>query len=118
MPLMAAAFPILPQKTADWRKFIDELNGPRHAEFMESRRRAGVQERTFLQSTPMGDLAVVTLEGDDPQKGFQQIVSATDPFSMWFLERVKDIHGVDLTKQDMKPPEQVIDSARPAVMAK
>jgi len=34
---------------------MDELNGPRHADFADSRRRAGVQERTFLQATPMGD---------------------------------------------------------------
>jgi hypothetical protein len=33
---------------------------------VESRRQAGVRERTFLQSTPIGDFVIVTLEGDDP----------------------------------------------------
>ena len=55
MPLMAVAFPILPGKTAEWRAWMDELNGARSAEFADSRRRAGVHERTFLQSTPMGE---------------------------------------------------------------
>jgi len=31
-----------------------------------SRRRAGVHERAFLHPTPMGDLVIVTLEGDNP----------------------------------------------------
>ncbi len=62
--LMAVAFPILPGKTAEWRAWMEELNGSRRQEFDESRRRAGVHERTFLQSTPMGDLVIVTLEGE------------------------------------------------------
>jgi low affinity Fe/Cu permease len=41
--------------------------GARSEEFAESRRRAGLHERTFLQSTPMGDLVIVTLEGEDPR---------------------------------------------------
>ena len=59
--MLAVAFPILPGKTPEWRAFIEELNGSRREEFVESRRRAGVHERTFLQSTPMGDLVIVTL---------------------------------------------------------
>ena len=54
MSLMAVEFPILPGKTADWRAFIAELNGPRQKEFSESRRRAGVHERTFLQPGTQG----------------------------------------------------------------
>jgi hypothetical protein len=36
-----------------------DLNGPRHQEFADSRRQAGVHERTFLQQTPMGDLVII-----------------------------------------------------------
>ncbi len=109
--LFAAAFPILPGKTDEWRSFIEEVNGPRQAEFAESRRRAGVHERTFLQQTPMGDLVIVTLEGDDPARSFGQMASATDPFTTWFLERVKAVHGVDLTVPTTgSPSELVVDS--------
>ena len=45
MALMAVAFPIAPGKTDDWRRFIGELNGPRHADYEASRRRLGVHER-------------------------------------------------------------------------
>ena len=119
MPLMAVAFPILPGKTAEWRSFMDEINGPRRAEFAESRRRAGVHERTFLQPTPMGDLVIVTLEGDDPAASFGRMVGATDAFTTWFLERAGAVHGIDLTAPLTESPSSlVIDSEEVAVPAR
>ena len=49
MAVMAVAFPIAPGKTADWRRFVGELNGARRAEYVASRKAIGVRERTFLQ---------------------------------------------------------------------
>ncbi len=116
--LTAVAIPIAPGKTAEWRSFIAELNGPRRAEFVESRQRAGVHERTFFQSTPMGDLVIVTLEGEDPAQALAQMTSATDDFTTWFLETAKRIHGVDLAAPKTAPPsELVVDSERVAVLA-
>ena len=118
MPLMAVAFPILPGKTPAWRTWMDELNGPRRAEFEASRRDAGVHERTFLQPTPMGDLVIVTLEGDDPAQAFGKIMGATDAFTAWFIERAKEIHGVDPSSVTSGPPsELVVDTGRAAVLA-
>jgi hypothetical protein len=111
MALIAVAFPIAPGKTADWKRFIGELNGARRAEFVASRKGLGVRERTFLQPTPMGDLVVVTLEGENPPEAFGKFVSSKDPFTLWFLAQVKEIHGVDLTQPAGPMPEQVIDSA-------
>jgi hypothetical protein len=112
MPMLAVAFPILPGKTAEWRTWMEELNGSRRQEFVDSRQRAGVHERTFLQPTPMGDLVIVTLEGDDPGRAFGQMMSATDAFAAWFVERAQAIHGVDLTAPVTgSPSELVVDSA-------
>jgi len=111
MPMMAVAFPILPGKTAEWRTWMEEINGPRRAEFLESRRRVGVRERTFLQSTPMGDLVIVTLEGDDPGRAFGRMLGADDAFSAWFVAKASAIHGIDLSvRQAGPPPELVIDT--------
>jgi hypothetical protein len=111
MALLAMAIPIAPGKTEQWLKFSSELKGPRRAEFIASRKRLGIRERTFLQKTPMGDLVVVTLEGDDPAGAFQKLSAGNDDFTKWFLAQVVAIHGVDLTKAPPgPPPELVIDS--------
>ena len=111
MALFAMAFPIPAGKTDRWRKFTSELKGARRADFAASRKRLGVRERTFLQRTPMGDLVLVTLEGEDPQTAFQRFAATNDEFSKWFLAEVSAIHGVDLTKPPPGPmPELIIDS--------
>ena len=113
MPMMAVAFPILPGKTAEWRAWMEEVNGSRRDEFDASRKAAGVHERTFLQQTPMGDLVLVTLEGDDPGRAFGKMMSADDEFTKWFTERAQAIHGVDLTVRPTgAPSELVVDTDR------
>ena len=66
----------------------------------------------------MGDLVLVTLEGDNPEQAFGQFVHGTDAFTLWFLERVKAVHGIDLTVGTEAPSHQVIDSKSPAVVAR
>jgi hypothetical protein len=113
--LMAVAFPILPGKTPAWRTWMEEVNGPHREEFDESRRRAGVHERTFLQSTPMGDLVIVTLEGDDPGEAFGKMMGATDAFTTWFLAHATEIHGIDPSSvATASPPELIVDTDRVA----
>jgi LmbE family N-acetylglucosaminyl deacetylase len=112
MSTLAMAFPILPGKTAGWRAWMEELNGARHDEFAEARRRAGLHERTFLQHAPTGDLVIVTLEGEDPRRAFEKMVSQNDQFATWFRGRVEEFHGVDLSKPMVDvTSEMVIDSA-------
>lgn len=118
MPMTAVAFPIQPGKTDEWRAWVAEMNGAHYEEFVESRRRAGVRERTFLQSTPMGDLVIVTLEGDDLEHAFGKMMSGDDAFTKSFLERAKEIHGIDLTLLPTgSPSELIMDSERVAVPA-
>ena len=113
MALIAMAVPILPGKTDQWRRMTDELNGPRRHEYEESRRRLGIHERTYLQSTPQGDLVVVTIEGDDPRTSMQQLADGTDDFTRWFLQQVKEIHGIDLAQVVQGPsPQLAMDSER------
>ncbi len=113
MALFAAAFPILEGHTAQWQKWMGELNGPRNAEFKASRRQMGVHERTFLQHTPHGDVVIVTLEGENPAQAFATFTQGTDPFTTWFLGQVQALHGIDLTQPMPGPaPEMVVDSQK------
>jgi hypothetical protein len=110
MALFAFVAPILPGKRSQWDAFIAELAGPRHSEFAASRQRVGVRERTFVQETPMGDMVIVTLEGDSPAEGMMAFANSDDPFTGWFLKQVEEIHGFDLRHPPGDPPHQVLDS--------
>lgn len=96
MTSIAIVAPILPGKEGQWRQFMSEIQGPRYNDFKASRDRYGVHERTYLQHLPQGDLAIITLEGDDPLSAFQKIAMDQSPFMSWFVQQVNEIHGLDL----------------------
>ena len=110
MSLIALAAPILPGKREQWDAFIAEIAGPRRSEFNASRQRYGVHERTFHQETPMGDIVLVTLEGDNPMEAFGAMANADDAFTRWFVQQVREIHGFDLGQPPENPPHLIIDS--------
>jgi hypothetical protein len=111
MALVAMAIPILPGKTEQVRQFARELSGSRKAEFQASRQKLGAHERSFLQSTPAGDVVIVTLEADDPGAAFARFGEGTDEFTRWFVQQVKELHGFDLTQPPPGPvPELLVDS--------
>lgn len=109
--LFVMAVPILPGKTPQFKKFINELKGDRYLEFSDSRKRLAVRERTYFQSTPLGDFVVVTLEGNDPDTAFKNFAKPNDEFTKWFTKEVREIHGYDLNSPPSGPlPELLIDS--------
>src|SRR3954453_11348641 len=111
MTMIAMALPILPDKQAQWRSFVTELQGSRREQFNASRRQMGVRERTFMQQTPSGNLTIVTLEGDDPMGAFARFAQGQDEFTRWFLQQVKQVHGVDLSQPPAGPlPELLVDT--------
>lgn len=109
--LFAIAIPILPNKLEEWKKFIADLNGKWKKDFDASRKKLGIRERTFHQQTPMGDLVLVTLEGNDPEKAFQSFATSNDEFTKWFHACVKSTHGIDLNQPPPGPmPMLITDS--------
>jgi Family of unknown function (DUF6176) len=116
MSLIAFAAPILPGKREQWDRFIEELNGPRHAEFEAANQRAGVRERTFLQQAPDGtELVIITLEGDHPETAKARVANEDHDFARWFVQQVQEIHGFDLREPFPGPaPAQVTETAAPA----
>ena len=111
MAIFAIVVPILPNKISQLQIFAGQLMGAKKAEFVASRKKLGVRERTFLQHTPYGDLVIVTLEGNDPAGAFAKFGQGSDPFTQWFKGQVKEIHGIDLGAAPPGPlPKQVADS--------
>ena len=111
MALLALAFPISPGKTDLFHQFTNELKGRRKADFLASRKKLGVRERTFLQHTPHGDVVIVTLEGANPAQAFADFGAGNDEFTTWFKKNVQEIHGMDLSAPPPGPmPELIVDS--------
>ncbi len=113
MALSAFVAPIVEGKQAQWREFIREISegGSHHAAYVASRQTMKVRERAFLQSTPTGDLVIVTLEGDDAPRALTKMASGNDAFTEWFVAQVLEIHGFDLRQVASQPvPEMAIDS--------
>jgi len=109
--LLAMAIPVLQGQEQEWQKFARDLKDTYYEEFQASRRKLGVRERAFLQQTPMGEMVIVTLEGEDPEKAFQNFANGNDAFTKWFLETVKKLHGIDLSAPPPGPlPTLVVDS--------
>jgi hypothetical protein len=116
--LFALAVPIAPGQDGEWRKFANELKDNRYEDFQASRRKLGVRERTFFQETPMGSLVIVTLEGENPEQAFQDFAKGTDDFTKWFVDAVKQVHGIDLSVPPPGSlPQLVVDSGPVLEMA-
>lgn len=97
MPLFAFVGPIEPNRTAEFRQFIADLNGPRKEEYQQSRKNAGFrQEAMFLQKTPLGDMVVLVQDAENEEAALTALRGMTDPFHVWYFQRMKDIRGVDL----------------------
>ena len=111
--MLAIALPIVPGKEEQWKKFINDLNGKYNKDYVKSRKKLGVRERTFHQVTPQGHLVIVTLRGDDPEKAFSKFAETDDEFTNWFVKQVQEIHNMDLRQPTPGPlPEMVIDSKK------
>src|SRR5436190_1659363 len=109
MGLVAFALPLLPDKVDDHRQFCKELVGARRDEYEASRKRLGITlEAAWHQETPAGTVSVICLEADDLGAVGRGMGTSSDPFDEWFRERVRDIHGIDLTSP-APYPEQVLD---------
>ena len=113
MATFIGAFPVLPGKDDDVRKFAQETTG-RGEEFSASQKRGGVtKEEWSLQQSPMGSLVLVHFEADDIEKAFSVLAQSTEEIDVWFRGRVQDITGVDLAAEPEGPPPEIVFDWRP-----
>ena len=104
MASLGFAAPVLPGKLTAWKRFDEQLRGPRKAAFAAQQRRVGLtRHAAFLQQTPHGDMVVVFTEGKDPAASMGAIGASKAAFDVWFAGQVKAIHGIDLKKPPAGP---------------
>jgi hypothetical protein len=113
MAVFMGAFPVLPGKEDEARRFAQETL-ERREEFDRSQERLRTtRDEWSLQQTPMGSLLIVRFEADDVGQAFAGLAQSTDPFDVWFRQRVLDTTGVDLIRpMESPPPEIILDWSR------
>jgi hypothetical protein len=99
----AFSIPVVPGKEELDRRTFDEMLGARREEYEAALRQAGVtRQAIWHQETPDGTVAVVYVEGDDPQAGIAQFGSSDEPLNTWFREQMKEVHGVDISQVQLR----------------
>jgi hypothetical protein len=111
MASLAMALPLLPGKTEDWQRWVQEMSGVRLSEFQASRKRLGIiREVSFLQQTPQGNIAILSIEAEDIARAFGGLVTSQDPFDVLFRQKTEEFFGLDLTQPPSGPlPETILD---------
>lgn len=119
MPIIVRAFPVLPGKEEDIRKFAAEMAGPRRREAEQFYRSFGVvRESWHYQETPHGLMVIGVTELDaDPEVKAREYAESIRPFDTWFKEQVLNLTGVDPAVQPLGPPSELIfeTQSEPAV---
>lgn len=89
----AMAAPIIPGKEAAHAAFCAELAGPRHEQWLASRRARGIaKEYAWNQHNPDGSvMTVVYFEVTDPANLSKP---AEGEFEQWFAQQLLEIHGI------------------------
>jgi hypothetical protein len=99
----AFAMPVVPGTEDLDRRTLDEMLDDRREEYEAALTKAGLTRQTIWhQDTPNGTVAVVYVEGDDPQAGVAQFGSSDEPLNAWFREQMKKVHGVDISQVELR----------------
>lgn len=110
MATLLLSIPVKTGQTDAARAFVQEFNGPRGGEFDASERRIGITaESWYLQHVGDAELLTVYLEGADLNASLTAFSASQDPFDRWFMERLTEITGVDISAGP-PPPEAIAET--------
>jgi hypothetical protein len=106
----AFAAPLAAGNLDAWRAWADEVNGPRRTEFDDMNARHNVTDhRAYLQPTPDGNyLVVIVLDGPGGDSFMESAARSDNEFDAWFLGKVAELHGFDLSAGVPPAPERVL----------
>jgi hypothetical protein len=103
------AIPIMRGKEQLDRETREEMAGARRDEYEAALKEAGItRQAVWHQQMPDGGtLAIVYVEGTDPD-AHQRFVASDADFSRWFVERMQEVHGRDVSQPPL-PVELILD---------
>ena len=97
-----------------WRRFLQEISGPRRVEYANSRRRLGISaESIWLAPRPSGGgVAVVYLEAQDPGwalgRALREFAASDDPFDSWYRMQMRELFGCDFARPPRVPGGELL----------
>ena len=101
--------PILPGKREVWRDMIREVTGPRYDEWADHHRRMGVaREVVWEQRFPDMDVAIVCIDGVNPDEILDKMTASDHPFDNWFRDTIISVTGYLETAPDELPPPTLV----------
>jgi hypothetical protein len=109
MPEIVFAVPVLAGKEQLDRETLDEMAESRSDEYEAVLKEAGVtRHAVWHEQTPDGTLALVYIEADTPDAA-ERLTTSDAPISRFFIERMHEVHGIDISHQPPPPVSKVHD---------
>src|SRR5918994_282941 len=87
-----------------WRRFLQELSGPRFEEYADSRLSLGISAESvwFAPKPSGGGIAVVLLEAEDPERALRELVAelaaSETTFDSWLRREMHELFGYDFAQ--------------------
>jgi hypothetical protein len=109
---LAFCAPVMPGADEAGRAFAREAFETRRKEMTASRRelRQNVEVVT-LQQTPMGQIACVYIEGEDPVEANRRFAESTSSFDTWFKDQLTTVFPPEIDFSKPVPPvREMFDS--------
>jgi uncharacterized protein DUF6176 len=97
MIAIMTAIPLLPGKSEVWRRWVQELQGLRQAEYAEALRRWGISRtRSWISEARGSDVVVTYFELQDPDALSDILETSQHPFDIWYRQKLQEFHGMDV----------------------
>ena len=98
--ILLLAWEVQADQEEPWRRFLQELSGPRYEEYAQSRRSLGIlAESVWLAPKPSGGgVAVVFLEAEDPERALRELAASETPFDSWYRKEMRRLFGRDFAR--------------------
>lgn len=96
----AILFPIADGELRNWQAALADLIGPNYDQYEASRARFGLtQQTTVSQETPMGNFALIYMEGADLGETSKQMATSPDAWDVDWRQMTSGLHGADFNDE-------------------
>ena len=98
------AWQISADQEEPWRRFLQELSGPRFEEYEDSRRRLDISAESiwFAPKRSGGGIAVVWLKAEYPERALHkmvaQLAASETSFDSWLRREMHELFGCDFAQ--------------------